>query len=72
MWVPASAADIEAAARSGDLQETASFNAKKCLPPSKKNIDLAVDVAAMSTDGGVLLYGLGEHADKRLTYNGRK
>lgn len=40
--------------------ETPSFDAKADLPPAKKNIELAKDVAAMATDGGVLLYGVGE------------
>jgi hypothetical protein len=58
MWIPESAAEIERAARSRELQETASFDAKKALPIPSRNESLAVDVAAMSTDGGVLLYGV--------------
>lgn len=60
MWVPGDAAEIEEAARLGQLEETSSFDAKAELPAQKKNADLAVDVAAMSTDGGVLLYGVAE------------
>ena len=60
MWVPRDASEIEEAARSGALEETTSFDAKAELPSSKKNADLAVDIAAMSTDGGVLLYGVAE------------
>jgi hypothetical protein len=66
VWVPGSAAEIEAAARTGGLRETASFDAKKQLPVARKNESLAVDVAAMSTDGGCLLYGLGEDEEHRL------
>lgn len=66
MWIPESAEQIEQAAANGDLVETASFDGKEALPP-KKNIDLAIDVAAMATDGGVLLYGVGEDDDERLT-----
>jgi len=60
MWIPASAAEIERAATARELRETASFDAKKTLPIPARNECLAVDVAAMSTDGGVLLYGVGE------------
>lgn len=34
---------------------------------AKRNIDLAIDVAAMSTEGGALLYGVGEDENDRLT-----
>ncbi len=67
MWVPASAADIEAAATGGDLAETSSFDAKEALPTRGRNPDLATAVAAMSTDGGVLLYGVAEDEHKRPT-----
>jgi hypothetical protein len=60
MWVPRNAEQIEAAARSGELVESPSFDAKAELPIAKKNSDIAKDVAAMATDGGVLLYGVGE------------
>lgn len=64
MWVPRDSAQIEEAARTGQLEETASFDAKADLPSPKKNADLAVDVAAMSTDGGVLLYGVAEDGNE--------
>jgi hypothetical protein len=68
MWVPRDTSEIEEAVRRGDLQETPSFDAKESLPASrKKNIDLAIDVAAMSTEGGALLYGVGEDDQERLT-----
>jgi hypothetical protein len=67
MWIPRSAAEIEEVAARGDLEETHTFDAKAALPSSKKNHDLAVDVAAMTVDGGVLLYGLGEDDNERLT-----
>lgn len=60
MWIPGDAAEIERAARAGELVETPTFDAKADLPAPTKNASLAVDVAAMSTDGGVLLYGVGE------------
>lgn len=56
MWIPWDAEEVERAAREGRLAETASFDAKRDLPATpKKNADLATDVAAMATDGGVLL-----------------
>jgi hypothetical protein len=68
MWIPADTAAIEDAARRDDLEETPSFDAKRELPASpKKNIDVAIDVAAMSTEGGVLLYGIAEDDNKRPT-----
>ena len=68
MWVPDDAAQIERAAASGNLPETSSFDAKRELPATaKKNADLAIDVAAMATDGGVLLYGVAEDEHGRPT-----
>ena len=66
MWIPRTAAELEAAAKAGELVETAAF-AGQPLPAPPENVSLAVDVAAMSTDGGVLVYGLSEDADERLT-----
>jgi hypothetical protein len=60
VWVPESADQIESAAKAGELEETPSFEVKRELPTPKKNADLAKDVAAMATDGGVLLYGIAE------------
>ncbi len=70
MWRPRDEQTIVAAAERGDLEETHTFDAKRELPPegsSKGNRDLAVDVAAMTVDGGTLLYGVGEDADGRPT-----
>ena len=60
MWVPESAEEVERVFSAGELPETEVFDAKAALPEPKRNADLAWDVAAMSTDGGVLLYGVGE------------
>ena len=70
MWVPRNAQEIEDAARGGRLIETPSFDAKADLPAAKKNIDVAKDVAAMGTDGGVLLYGVGEDENGNPTRPG--
>jgi hypothetical protein len=68
MWIPGGVAEIEDAIARGDLEETATFDAKETLPAtSKQNPSLAIDVAAMSTAGGTLLYGVGEDEDDRLT-----
>lgn len=67
MWIPKSAAEVEEAARRGDLEETHTFDGKLALPTSKKNRDLAIDVCAMTVDGGTLVYGLGEDQNERLT-----
>jgi hypothetical protein len=67
VWIPKSAAEVEQAAARADLEETHTFDAKGALPPPRKNHDQAVDVDAMTVDGGSLLYGLGEDKNKRLT-----
>lgn len=68
MWTPDSAAELERAAEAGNLEETSSFDGKRDLPASAaKNVDLAVDVAAMTTAGGTLIYGLDEDENQRLT-----
>ena len=67
MWIPKTAAEVQEAATRGDLEETHTFDAKSALPAPKKNHDLAVDVDAMTVDGGSLLYGLGENENSRLT-----
>lgn len=67
MWMPASEQEILAAIDAGDLVETSTFDAKQALPGKGKSKDLAVDVAAMSADGGTLLYGVGEDENDRLT-----
>jgi hypothetical protein len=58
MWVPRSADDIIAVLPS--FTESASVEAKRELPPPRKNPELAIDIAAMSTDGGVIIYGIEE------------
>jgi hypothetical protein len=68
MWIPKTVQEIESAIAAGTLVETAAFDGKAMLPAvSAKNIDLAIDVAAMATAGGVLLYGVKEDRNKRLT-----
>jgi predicted HTH transcriptional regulator len=65
MWAPRTADELAAAVLRGDLEETHTFDAKLKLG---KNRDLAIDVCAMTLDGGSLLYGLGEDKEtKRLT-----
>ncbi|HSH79971.1 MAG TPA: ATP-binding protein [Herpetosiphonaceae bacterium] len=58
MWIPKTEAEIRAVLAAGELSETATFDAKRELPAAKKSINLAIDVAAMANDGGVLLYGI--------------
>ena len=67
MWVPTSEQDILSAIDAGTLIETATFDAKSALPGKGKSKDLAIDVAAMSADGGTLLYGVAEDENDRLT-----
>jgi hypothetical protein len=58
MWRPRDIDDFEAAVGGGALQERHDFDAKRQLPASNK--ELAKDLAAMSTDGGSLIYGVAE------------
>ncbi len=64
MWIPKSEQDIEQAIAAGTLIETLTFDAK-ALPGKSK--DIAKDIAAMTVDGGVILYGVAEDENKRLT-----
>jgi hypothetical protein len=65
MWVPDSAAELERALSQGGVEETASFEGKREIG---KNEGVAVDVCAMTVQGGVIVYGAGENVDKtRLT-----
>ena len=71
MWRPKDEQTIVSAATAGDLEETHSFDAKAALPPEgdkRKSHDLAVDVAAMTVDGGTLLYGVREDEHDRPTF----
>ncbi len=64
MWIPRTEEEIVAAAsRPLGIEETASCDAKLQLPGQDR--DLAQDVAAMANEGGVLIYGVGEDANKR-------
>ena len=58
MWIPKTIEEFEEAVASGLLEECHDFDAKRELPTSNK--ELAKDLAAMSTDGGTLVYGIGE------------
>lgn len=62
MWVPKAAEELEAAVKAGNVDEGATLDFKQELPATpKKNVDLATDIAAMATDGGVVIYGVGEN-----------
>jgi hypothetical protein len=67
MWKPTSEQEIVAAIEAGHLIENASFDAKAALPTQNRSKDLAKDVAAMATNGGILLYGVGEDEHGRPT-----
>jgi hypothetical protein len=58
MWVPGNLEQLEQAVTSGALEEKHDFDAKRELPTSNK--ELAKDIAAMTTDGGLLVYGIAE------------
>jgi hypothetical protein len=58
MWIPRTTNELLSAL--GDIRETTYLDLKAVLPPSEKNITIAIDVAAMSADGGVIIYGVSE------------
>jgi hypothetical protein len=58
MWKPKDIEEFESAVTAGALEERHDFDAKRQLPTSGK--ELAKDIAAMTTDGGCLVYGVGE------------
>jgi hypothetical protein len=61
MWHPRSADELVKAIEAGALpHEAAGFDVKAQLPVPKASGDIAVDVAAMATDGGVIIYGISE------------
>jgi len=64
MWIPKSEKEIQKAVDSDALEETSIFDAKMTLP--SKNSEIAKDIAAMSNDGGVIIYGIGEDENGRL------
>src|SRR5687767_12299532 len=67
MWIPRTAEELERAASEELLNEKARFEVKRELPASKKNADLAVDVSALTVDGGLLIYGVDENEHGRPT-----
>jgi hypothetical protein len=62
MWLPKTTKDLEEAIANGTLpREPTAFEVKAQLPATTaKNPDIAVDVAAMATDGGCIVYGVAE------------
>lgn len=60
VWFPRSAGELESAIRDAGMEETSQLEFKEALPSSKANVDIAVDVSAMTVDGGVVVYGVGE------------
>lgn len=65
MWMPKTEEEIVTAVTSGSLEETTIFDAKREI--DSKNAETAKDIAAMATDGGVIIYGIAEDDNKRPT-----
>jgi hypothetical protein len=59
MWLPRDLDQLLNALPSA--QETTYLDFKAILPTKDKNLEIAIDVAAMSSDGGVLIYGVSEN-----------
>lgn len=58
MWFPSTAREVHDRLASGDLMEGASLDGKRQLDA---NPEMAVDIAAMTVNGGVLLFGADEN-----------
>src|SRR5262245_3642364 len=67
MWIPKTEGEIIHAVTSGSLEATTIFDAKRELPASSRNADLAKDVAATANEGGVRFYDIGEDTNHRPT-----
>jgi hypothetical protein len=66
MWIPKTEQEIELAVANRSLEETVTFDCKRQIPP--KSFETAKDVSALAnTSGGVLIYGLGEDIEHKLT-----
>lgn len=64
-WIPKTADELVQALADGTLpHESAYYEYKQQLPHSSKNSDIAVDVSAMTVDGGVIVYGVAEDKSK--------
>ena len=58
MWIPRSAQELLDSLP--DARETTYMEYKRELPARSKNYDIAIDITALSVDGGVLIYGVEE------------
>jgi hypothetical protein len=64
-WIPKTSDELLQALADGTLpHETAYYEYKQQLPHSSKNSDIAVDVSAMTVEGGVIVYGVAEDKSK--------
>jgi hypothetical protein len=64
MWYPKTAKELEEAIADSTLpREPTGFELKSQLPEQKANPEIAVDVAAMATAGGYIVYGVKEHKE---------
>ncbi len=60
MWWPESIEELRAAYAAGDLIESQSLEFKRELPGQRRSVDLAIDICAMSPEGGVVIYGVSD------------
>jgi hypothetical protein len=58
VWIPRATDELVAALPA--MQESAALDFKAALPQPAKASDIAIDVAAMTTDGGTIVYGVAE------------
>jgi Schlafen, AlbA_2 len=60
-WTPHTAEELITALGDGTLpHESAYYEYKQALPAPNKSSDIAIDVSAMTVDGGLIIYGIAE------------
>ena len=66
MWIPRDTEELVKAVQDGILTETETFDAKSQMDDNAT--ETAKDIAAMANYGGVIIYGINEDDNKRLTH----
>jgi len=59
MWIPQSYNDIQKAIKDQTINESESLDVKRSVPDNKSE-SIAIDICAMTVEGGVIIYGIDE------------
>lgn len=66
-WPPRTLEQLRALVNDPVVQESTAIEVKAALPARNKNADLATDICAMTVEGGLIVYGIQEAANRQLT-----